>query len=235
MPRMIQEPATRGSQKWLQVVVNQYPELLNDKIRQQLGLSAHETVTWLSPLERDEYAEYQDEAFLEVLSARCNGRPLGSFWPRGGPVWDGLGRTSRGDLLLVEAKSHVSEMVSSCQAKPKSRWLICASLGEAAAFFEADAAGDWLNGYYQYANRLAHLYLFRHINGLKAWLVFVYFVNDVKMHGPESEAKWHEAIGAVHAHLGVASERLAPHVVDLFCDVSSLQTERQSDKHLPIT
>ena len=36
-------------------------------------------------------------------------RSLSSFWPRRGPQWDGLARTGRGDLLLVEAKAHVAD------------------------------------------------------------------------------------------------------------------------------
>jgi len=37
---------------------------------------------------------------------------LESFWPKGGPVWDGLARTSSDEFLLVEAKSHIPEAVS---------------------------------------------------------------------------------------------------------------------------
>ena len=37
---------------------------------------------------------------------------------------------------------------------------------------------DWSHCFYQYANRLAHLYLLRESNGLDAFLVFVYFVDD---------------------------------------------------------
>ncbi len=33
-------------------------------------------------------------------------------------------------------------------------------------------------GFYQYINRLAHLYLLRVLNKIPAYLVFVYFVND---------------------------------------------------------
>ena len=43
----------------------------------------------------------QGWVFLSYLSA---GR-LVDFWPRGGTVWDGLARTSRGRRLLMEAKA----------------------------------------------------------------------------------------------------------------------------------
>ena len=45
----------------------------------------------------------QGWVFLSYLSA---GR-LVDFWPRGGTVWDGLARTSRGRRLLMEAKAEV--------------------------------------------------------------------------------------------------------------------------------
>ena len=37
---------------------------------------------------------------------------------------------------------------------------------------------DWSGTFYQYANRLAHLYLLHELNDVDAWLVFVYFVGD---------------------------------------------------------
>jgi hypothetical protein len=222
VPRIAQKKAIRGSQKWLQFLDDTNRQALDGLLRTGLRLNANDRIEWLSPLEEDDYAEYQDEAFLERLSVRLEKRSLRSFWPRRGPVWDGLAKTNRGDIILVEAKSHVSELSSSCQAKQPSLDLIRSSLKETAGIYGAGANADWLNGYYQYANRLAHLYLLRHLNNLPAWLVFVYFVNDVDMNGPESEDEWRLAIETMHAHLGVAQERLRPHVVDAFIDVKAM-------------
>ena len=159
--------------------------------------------------------------FLERLSIKLEKHSLNKFWPAHGPVWDGLGKTRNGDVILVEAKSHVSEVASSCQAGVESRKLIQDSLAETSHFYGASSDADWLNGYYQYANRLAHLYLLRHLNGIQAWLCFVNFVNDHKMSGAKSTVEWQPAIDAVHKHLGITEQSLRPYVVDVFPDIET--------------
>ncbi|MCK4607236.1 MAG: hypothetical protein KAU35_08080 [candidate division Zixibacteria bacterium] len=228
MPKIAQQKAIKGSQHWLQELVNRRPDLLEDALRPRLQLSNNDIFNWLSPLETDGYAEYRDEAFLERLSIHLEKRSLGSFWPPGGPVWDGLGITSRGDVILVEAKAHIPELASSCKAKPQSLTLIQNSLAEVAKIYGAPATSDWSQYYYQYANRLAHLHFLRQLNGICAWLVFLYFVNAHDMNGPRLIKEWQPVIEAVHAHLGVNREQLEPHVIDVFFDVTSLRTGAQS-------
>lgn len=220
MPRIQQNSAHKGSQWWLQYLVNRNSKLLDGPIRDHLRLEDSETIDWLSPLIEDDYAEYQDDDFLTRLSLRLDKRSLRSFWPRGGPVWDGLGRTSRGDILLVEAKSHVAEMNSSCQASLRSLNLIRDSMAVTAAHYGLCGSPGWTDGYYQYANRLSHLYLLRGLNGIPAWLLFLYFVNDAGMAGPKTVAEWCSAIDSVHKHLGVAKQQLEPYVIDIFIDTA---------------
>jgi hypothetical protein len=56
---------------------------------------------------------------------------LASFWPRRGPRWDGLGRTLRGQPLLIEAKAYIEEAVTNpCEAGGHSLALIQRSLNE---------------------------------------------------------------------------------------------------------
>lgn len=222
MSRSTQNKAIRGSQKWLQEFVNRYPELLNDTLWPRLHLGADDTIEWCSPLEEDGYAEYQDEAFLKRVSVSLEKRSLNSFWPCRGPVWDGLARISRGDIILVEAKAHVSELTSSCQAGPQSQKLIRDSLAETAEFYNATSPQNWLHGHYQYANRLAHHYLLRHLNGIQAWLVFIYFINDCTMLGPDSVRGWQSAIEAADGYLGITRTRLEPFVVNVFLDVTTI-------------
>ena len=227
MARIIQQMARKGSQYWLQIVVNQMADVLNDKLRRHLRLADSVSITWLSPLVEDGFAEYRDDDFLDRLDVLPLKRSLESFWPRGGPVWDGLARTSRGDVILLEAKSHIPEMLSTCKACPASLRLIQDSLAETAAFYGSSSPDCWPDAYYQYANRLAYHYWLRHLNGIPAWLVFLHFVNDDEMGGPRSEHEWQVAIEAAHDHLGIASVRLRPHVVDVFVDVKMLtETER---------
>ena len=110
MGRIVQKRASRGSQRWLQELVEQRSSVLDDAI----GLGPLE---WLSPLADDAFSEYRDQAFIDRLGVDLERRSLASFWPHGGPVWDGLARTAGGASVLIEAKAHVHELTSSlCHA-----------------------------------------------------------------------------------------------------------------------
>jgi hypothetical protein len=81
MPRIPQGPAIRGSQKWIQKLVNEKPDLINSLIKIQLQLAETEEITWYSPLAEDELAEYQDQAFLELVNIELPNASLSDFWP----------------------------------------------------------------------------------------------------------------------------------------------------------
>jgi hypothetical protein len=204
-------------------MVNRHPKILEAETVRAFGLAKTETITWLSPLEEDGYAEYQDEAFLDLLGIELSRVPLAEFWPARGPVWDGLGRSKSGKLFLVEAKSHIVEMVSpATAASPKSKDLISRSIDQCKRYLNSGSKAEWTGQFYQYTNRLAHLYLLRKLNHLPAYLVFLYFLNDAEMNGPESVDEWKGAIKLVHSFLGVGRTKLTPFVADIFIDVRSL-------------
>jgi hypothetical protein len=214
MGRIVQPQATRGSQRWLQELVAANPQRLDSAI----GLG---TLEWLSPLPEDEWAEYRDEAFLDRLGVELTRQPLSSFWPTGGPVWDGLARTPWGASVLIEAKAHVTEMASSCQAESSASLATIGAAFEATkAAFDVDPEVDWCTGYYQYANRLAHAYLMNELNGVPTELVFLHFVGDSDVDGPASREEWQKAIITVHDALGVLGQ-LPRYVRDAFVDVGA--------------
>jgi len=191
-------------------------------IREQLNLPRIERIRWLSPLKGDDYAEYRDQAFIDLLGVKLKEKPLGDFWPKGGPQWDALGKSSSGKLFLVEAKSHIRELISTMQAKDEdSKRKICESLQETRRFLGSNAEIDWACGFYQYVNRLAHLYLLRQ-NRLPGYLLFVYFINDSKTKGPTTIDEWKGAIELLHSYLGIRRHKLQNFVADLFIDVSCL-------------
>jgi hypothetical protein len=223
MARFTQHEAKKGSQKWIQKITNDQPETLNSQIRRALNLAEKERIEWLSPLRADNYAEYRDEAFLNLLGVKLEMLPLRQFWPKGGPQWDALGKSSSGKLLLVEAKSHISELLSSLQAKDNdSRRKIKASLKKTKAYLQAKATVNWSQSFYQYANRLAHLYLLKK-NGLPAYLIHVYFINDAEMNGPTSFLEWQGAIKLLNSCLGIGKHILQDFVADLYIDVLELE------------
>ena len=101
-----QNPNSHGSLKDLQVLINQYPGLLERK------LNIQNSITWISPLESSNYAEYSDRDFISALGLEKQIKiPLGNFWPIGGPQWDALGKDDA-TIYLVEAKAHISELQS---------------------------------------------------------------------------------------------------------------------------
>jgi len=227
MSRMPQKPASRGSQKWIQLLVNRAPHLLDRAIARHLSFSPTDKIVWLSPLAQDAYAEYRDEMFLSKIEARAEVAPLSGFWPARGPQWDALGRTSRGEPLLIEAKAHIPELLSPpTQATGRSVSVIRTSLDRVKRAVGSRAAADWSGVYYQYTNRLAHLYFLRSLNRIPAYLVFVYLLNDADMQGPKTAEEWAGAIRLVHAQLGIDEARLAKAlgaaVTDVFIDVADI-------------
>lgn len=224
MARFPQRRGQRGSQKWLQLAVEHDCSSLNAPIAQRLGV-AEADLDWRSPLAEDDFAEYRDQTFLTRLGAVLPHRTLASFWPSRGPQWDGLGRTRRGDMLLVEAKAHIPEMCSSgSAAKSASLSKIQAALRETQIYLSISTDNDWCATYYQYANRLAHLYLLRTLNFLPAWLVLVHFVGDEEMGGPSSREEWENTIAMTHEKLGLPiGHSLASYLIDVFIDVRSVE------------
>ena len=174
MGRMIQPRGTKGSLKWIQHVVNERPNALNGPINKGIGSNSEKSIEQVSPKAEDDYAEYRDQAFLDLLGIKLTKTKLKDFWPNQGPQWDALGRIGSEAYFLVEAKAHVSEIISSSQSvSPKSTALIAKSLDETRNHLKLKSLIDLTKGFYQYSNRLAHLYLLRKLNNVPAYLVFL--------------------------------------------------------------
>ena len=221
-----QGPRPRGSQRWLQIAVNRCPGVIDSAIANALDLCPGEEIAWLSPLESDCFAEYRDARFLKRLGVSLEKRPLKDFWPKKGPQWDGLARTSGDRLLLLEAKANIPEFDSTpTGATGDSLKKIEKALAKTRKFLEVKSRTDWSHCFYQYANRLAHLYLLRESNGLDAFLVFVYFVDDrtVPNRDPVSREGWEAAISLATKHLGISHSRwVSENVKDVFIDVNDM-------------
>ena len=241
MTRNVTDPAAanRGSRRWLQLLVNCCPKLLSEAISGRLGDPSSE-IDWRSPLISDHYAVYRDQEFIDRLeSSRYLTRPLqvrrqlAEFWPRFGPQWDGLGVTDKGQTLLVEAKAHIPEMVTApTQARGESAiQLVQKSLKEAKAFVNSKTQVDWSTSFYQYANRLAHLYWLREVNGQDAYLINLFLLNDEEMNGPRSVEEWQAAIRLQEVFLGVRQgsqsgyaldQWVGAYVIDVFVDTKAI-------------
>ncbi len=123
-------------------------------------------------------------------------------WPhRGTPInWDAVGQVKIGGLwewLLVEAKAHEGEVLSPCGAEEHGgRPLIRKTLDRVKNSLGVDKDRDWLEGYYQYCNRIAVLHhLVTH--GAPAHLLWVYFTGDLGYGSricPKDELGWHKVL-----------------------------------------
>jgi hypothetical protein len=222
---MLTQLTERGSQRWLQVAVNHAPHTLDDPLRRALSLEDDHMIEWRSPCGDDGYLEYRDGSMLARLGCALEKRKLEDFWPARGPMWDGLARTTRGDLILVEAKAHIPEIISSgSRATGQSKAMIDTALLETQQALAPRGVGfvNWSRVFYQYANRVAHLYLLRELNSLPAHLVFVYFLNARDVRGPAAEAEWRGAIKVVEGYLGLGRHRLNRYIHKVFVDVDAL-------------
>ncbi len=114
--------AQAGSQKQIQMYVNENPQALTSAIAQALlwhGLGEKD-IHWVSPRVEESYLEYRDTEFLERVGLGRLASQLQEFWPRGGPCWDALARIE-GGCILIEAKSHVSSIYGSYEMQSKFR------------------------------------------------------------------------------------------------------------------
>jgi hypothetical protein len=217
--------AKKGSQRWLQVAVERAPQVLDDPIKTSLGLTAADTIEWLSPLRHESFVEYRDDATFAKCGAKLDKRSLKDFWPQRGPMWDGLARTSRGDIMLIEAKAHIPELVSPrSRATEPAKGRIAKSVRDVQQLLSPKSIGhvDWTGTFYQYANRIAHLHFLRQDNGVRAHLVNVYFLNATDVQGPASKLEWDGALKVVESYLGVGRHRLSKYMHKVFVDAEPL-------------
>lgn len=210
--------ATKGSQFHLQNLINDYPEYLNCLILSNSpSLRTYAAVhpKWVSPLVSDDYTEYQDKQFLEAIGFPKLSRKLADFWPQGGPVWDALatveGKSGSQGVILLEAKSHILELPNpsyACKAAGKSLEKIRSTLTTVKRELKVKRKAEWLGEYYQYANRLAHLYFLTIVGQIPTWMVFLNFVGDVKQKGPSTVVEWTASLDQAQGKLGLPRNHL---------------------------
>lgn len=216
--RVIQPEGQRGSLKWIQQAVEWCPEVLQPPRLPK--------ITWLSPRREDDFAEYRDSAFLDLLGLSGLSEALKGFWPKRGPQWDALGITERGPVL-VEAKAHVPEFFSpATQAGDLSRARIEVAFRAVQNDLGLRPRVKWAEVYFQYANRLAFLWWLRK-QGVHAELVFVSFLYDRDIGGPEAAETWHTTFAGADYALGLpARHPLSAHIHHVTPDVRNIVSVR---------
>lgn len=161
--------AFKGSQLQVQLYVNRHQSTLDTALTTELPTLEGRQIDWRSPRPASRYRELRDGAFLRDAGLADIEPSLTDFWPRGGPVWDGvgiLGESAADGLVLLEGKNYPAETESAWRATaPESRRKIQKALDRTRE--ELDARGDpyaWTERYYQLANRLAWIVWLRRHN-----------------------------------------------------------------------
>lgn len=219
-----QNSNSHGSLKNLQVSINEKKDFLDDEISKVIGKKMN--INWKSPLKANGYAEYRDSDFLKVLGLNKMTFSLSNFWPNNGPQWDALGVNKDGKIILVEAKANIPEMVSPGTGAKSviSINKIKNSLDDVKKYLNISNSIDWTGTFYQYANRIAHLYYLRVLNDTEANLIFIYFINDITVDGPKTKDEWLGAIQTMECYLGLDKQyKLKKYIYDVFIDVSDLR------------
>ncbi|MBS1983436.1 MAG: hypothetical protein JST16_04620 [Bdellovibrionales bacterium] len=150
---------------------------------------------------------------------------LSVFWPKGGPVWDGLAKIvdPKGATIgyvLIEAKSYPNEVRGGGCKAPKgsdSRKKIEASLLETAKRVGLTSRPDtWMRKLYQSANRIAHVLWLRETIGVEAYLVNVCFTGDPHRDHATTREEWEEASRAFRRELKLSeSSTDTPWLIDV--------------------
>ena len=225
--RYPQEEGKKGSKKWIQELVNLCPRLLDAHLQKERCLQPGKSISWRSPLRADGFSEYRDEGFLQLLDLQVCAQALGQFWPDRGPQWDALGiEETAPRYFLVEAKANIPEIVSECQAgSQESISLIESSLDRTQIFLGNNSLLPWSKSFYQYANRIAHLYFLREIAKVDAILVFVYFENDYT-HIVTSHEAWQGALLLQKKLMGLSRHKLPNFIQEVFIDVKEIEDNR---------
>ena len=155
-----------------------------------------------------------------------------SFWPTGSGIhnWDAvgwIGAEPHRELLLLEAKANVEEMKTYCKAEsPKSILKIETAFEGVKQSLGTSTGADWMNGYYQAANRIATLHFLQQ-EGIPARLLFVYFLGDRHLgrECPTTKEDWIPALEAQRIHLGLGADHyLADPIHELFLPIDSGRT-----------
>ena len=183
-----------------------------------LEVTGGNSIAWLDFAFSKENAPLKDDkelSGLEFIKDAQVQEKWKSFWPQTGNAqnWDAVGKIhfdDRDEWLLVEAKAHIGETKSTCSAaNPVSVQKIRSALEKASRAFgnQSQPVENWLEPYYQYANRLAVLYFLMKecVPPVSARLLFIYFYGEKPKNPeyPQNEQGWSPSIQKTDEWLGV--------------------------------
>jgi hypothetical protein len=223
-----QPEGTKCSLKFFQRAITHSPDILQPK-----GLGK---IEWRSPLEELKKRTYSDKSFLKCFGLEKSWDKLSDFWPSGGPKWYVLGQISPDSPVLVEVKAETKtktkfgEVTSnSCKAKAKGKSRsqiiaafkkVCDDLGIQSTHQGWEA--NWTGKYYQYANRISHLWWLRK-QGLDAKLLFINFIDAKKGEEQACQDEWKDEFAKADRVLGLPlTHKLSEYIHHIYPNVNDI-------------
>ena len=217
-----------GSECQLLRFMGRHRHLLDQRV---LQVVSGDSIDWLDSDFEPKKKRWPD-AEIKSLDFLSQDHPVQAawkgWWPQGRGIhnWDAVGRVRFGDTeewLLVEAKANLEELRSNCGAtNPTNQEKIERALAETKQALGVQGDRDWLNGYYQFCNRVAVLY-FLNQHGVPAHLLHLYFLGDLgdaRRTCPGDQEGWQEALRAQGEHVGLPQgHRLEGRMHKLFLPV----------------
>jgi hypothetical protein len=85
MSKVKQLGTEHGSLRDIQLLVNKNQGLIDNLIKKEFPEMINENIYWKSPLESEDFAEYRDNDFIDVIGLDRNEIRLQEFWPERGP------------------------------------------------------------------------------------------------------------------------------------------------------
>jgi len=148
-------------------------------------------------------------------------------WPQTGNKmnWDLVGCSIQNNIktwILVEAKAHIGEIKQDCGASENSLERINKTLIKTAHNLEivVPEKQPWTKNYYQLANRIYILDLFKR-HEINVILLNIYFIGDLifkSRKSPQTELEWEAEIHNMKDYLGISKCNNLP-IYDLFLDI----------------
>jgi hypothetical protein len=221
--------AMKGSKRHVCWYVNEAPDLLNAALfsaSPSLVAAASAEPKWVSPLAGDAYEEFWNERFLQRLNLLDDHlESFREFWPfkpwvngkvspRGTPHWDALAQVPLGGdrwgAVMVEAKAHRGELVKpNDRSKADARSLdrIRESFAKVRDYYGvAKTIPPWESRYYQFCNRLAHLWWMNERAKVTTWLVWMLIVDDPVWRDRMTAPQWYDAFQTIKSEVGLPAQ-----------------------------
>lgn len=177
-------------------------------------LKTRERIEWLD-FPYSDSSEYGDSEYVGIdflkgtPSYASIKKAWAKYWPNPSfaPNWDAIGKAGN-EYIIVEAKAHAKELISTSGAKTESFTQINSKMEEAKVTLGINTPNSWMKTYYQKANRILLLHFLAQ-NGIKARLLFVYFINGYERGDKsiKSKEQWESILKAQDEYLGITGNK----------------------------